>query len=134
MSANNSKPKAPVVVLREEPSNLGRYVFLFVPAAIGSVVFHVVILVAFFAFIFLTSSADASPKTEKIEDNSVVQADEPEKKETFAVVDVDPAATEFDTDIQYKNERLADVSVPGSKPGWALKASSSSKILKLLSA
>src|SRR5690349_17887882 len=37
-----------------------------------------------------------------------------DKKEAFSVVDVDPAATEFDTDIQYMNERIADVSVPGS--------------------
>ena len=117
MSANNSKPKgaAPVVVLREDPSNLGRQLFLFVPAVIGSVVFHVVLLGAFLGYIFLFSPpAVAEEKVEKRDEN-VVQADKVEdQKETFSVVDVDPAATEFDTDIQYQNERIADVSVPGS--------------------
>ena len=67
---------------------------------IGSVVFHVVILVAFFAYLFLTAPTQAEEKLEKRDEN-VVQADEVQsQKETFSVVDVDPAATEFDTDIQ----------------------------------
>jgi ferric-dicitrate binding protein FerR (iron transport regulator) len=35
-------------------------------------------------------------------------------QEMFTIVDLNPAATEFDTDIQYLNERLGEVSVPGS--------------------
>ncbi len=117
MSANNSKPKtaAPVVVLREEPSSLGRYLFLFVPAVIGSVVFHVVLLAAFFGYLFAFSGpAQSEEKLEKRDEN-VVQADEvQQQKETFSVVDVDPAKTEFDTDTQYTNDRIDVVSVPGS--------------------
>jgi hypothetical protein len=36
------------------------------------------------------------------------------KEEAFSIVDVDPAATEFDTDIQYKHARKAEVTVPGA--------------------
>lgn len=117
MSANNNKPKAavaPVVVLREEPSNLKRYFFLFVPAVIGSVVFHVLLFVGFFAYLLFSTPVQAEERLEKRDEN-VVNADPVEdRKETFSVVDVDPAATEFDTDIQYKNERIAEVSVPGA--------------------
>lgn len=38
-----------------------------------------------------------------------------EGKATFGVADVDPAATQFDMDIQYKNERLGEFSVPGAR-------------------
>ena len=37
-----------------------------------------------------------------------------EKKATFSTVDVDPAATRFDTDIQYMTDRISNLSVPGS--------------------
>ncbi|HZZ81313.1 MAG TPA: prenyltransferase/squalene oxidase repeat-containing protein [Gemmataceae bacterium] len=116
MSANNSKPKnqAPVVVLREEPSNLGRYLFLFVPAVIGSVVFHGILLGLFFGFLLIGSGPAEETKIEKREEQFVEAEKVEEKKETFSVVDVDPSAQEFDTDIQYMNDRIAEVSVPGS--------------------
>ena len=41
-----------------------------------------------------------------------------EGKEGFSVVDIDPAATELDSDIKYMNERIAEASVPGANnPG-----------------
>ncbi len=36
-----------------------------------------------------------------------------DKKETFGVVDADPAVLEYDTDIQYNGKRMEKVSVPG---------------------
>src|SRR5713226_7027337 len=98
MSANASKPKvaSPVVVLREEPSNLERQLFLFVPSVIGSVVFHLVLLAAFFAYLFFSMPAQADVNLDKARD-SVVEADQVELgKETFNVVDPDPAAVEPD--------------------------------------
>lgn len=38
-----------------------------------------------------------------------------DSKESFAVRDVDPKMQEFDKDIQYSTERIADVSVPGGR-------------------
>lgn len=117
MSANNSKPKAsqpPVVVLREEPSNFGRYMFLMVPSLIGSVVVHVVLFGIFF-LIMLPAAFSGDKKEEEAREVQNVTADQPdEQKATFSTVDVDPAATEFDTDINYMVERIGEVSVPGS--------------------
>jgi hypothetical protein len=47
MSGNNSQPNysAPVVVLREEPSNFGRYMLLMLPGMFGSVIFHTALVV-----------------------------------------------------------------------------------------
>ncbi len=75
MSAK-SKPKtaAPVVVLREEPSNLRRYLVLFVPSVIGSVVFHVALLAAFFAYLFLSVPAQAVLNLDN-ERESIIEAD-----------------------------------------------------------
>ncbi len=116
MSANNSKPKelAPVVVLREEPSTAGRYAMLMVPAVFGSIGFHVVLVAAFFLYVmFLQPASPASEVVEVKQDNITAEQVE-EKKETFTVKDVDPSMQEFDTDIQYQADRIADVSVPGS--------------------
>jgi hypothetical protein len=115
MSANASKPKsaAPVVVLREEPSNLGRSLFLFVPAVIGSVVFHLVLLAAFFAFIFLSAPALADANLDKPRE-SVVEADDVELgKPSFDIVDEDPARQESDSPLNFPADLKGEVSVPG---------------------
>jgi hypothetical protein len=113
MSANNSKPKdgPPVVVLREEPNTMGRYLLLMLPAMIGSVLFHVGLVAIFIVYIMLTAE---TPPAAPEESPQTVNAEEVEKKnETFTVVDVDPSMSESDTDIQYMAERIAEVSVPG---------------------
>jgi hypothetical protein len=117
MSANASKPKsaAPVVVLREEPSNLRRYLVLFVPAVIGSVVFHAGLLAAFVAYLFLSVPALADPNLDKPRE-SVIEADSVELgKPNFDIVDEDPAARERDTSNQNTSDRKAKVTVPGAK-------------------
>ena len=114
MSENNSKPKAtPVVTLREEPSTFGRSMMLLIPSLLGSVVLHVVLLGMFFLFMIPASAGEKKDEEVK-EVNNINAETEQEQKATFSTVDVDPAATEFDTDIQYMVDRIGDVSVPGS--------------------
>src|SRR4051794_22887546 len=102
MSANNSKPKdaAPVVVLREAPGTMGRYLLLMLPAMIGSVVFHAGLVAIFVLYVLFT--AERAPTSSEEGKAETVNAEEVEKKnETFTVIDVDPSASESDTDIQY---------------------------------
>ncbi len=115
-TANNSRPKAssPVIVLSDGgPSNVGRLIIRLVPAMFVSVFVHVVLLGVFF---LLSPSSHAGNDTEKVTNDQELQAEQvvEEKKDPFLSVDVDPAAVEFDTDIQYMADRKADVSVPGS--------------------
>jgi hypothetical protein len=115
MSANNSQPQypAPVVVLREEPSNFGRYMLLMLPAMFGSVIFHTALVAIFVAYVWVQPEQETSTQEKAI--TETVNAETVEKRdETFTVVDTDPAAVEFDTDIQFKAERIEDVSVPGA--------------------
>jgi hypothetical protein len=115
MSANNSKPKKqpPVVVLREEPSDAGRYLLLFLPAILGSIFFHAALVVIFVLVVWFQAEPAAPPaETGKTETMSTEPVEE--RKETFTVTDVDPAAVEFDTDIQYNVNRIEEVSVPGA--------------------
>jgi hypothetical protein len=102
MSANNSKKiTAPVVVLREEPSDFFRYVIL-------------ITLFFLYAVWGSWSSSDAGPKVVQNDSIQQINAEAAEKPtETFTVVDHDPAMVEPDTEIQYKGERIEDVSVPG---------------------
>jgi hypothetical protein len=115
MSANNSKPKgpAPVVVLREEQSDFGRYLLRLLPAALISLLFHAGLLALFVCFSFESAAA---PPTEVVKEDTNITAETPpdEKKEPFTTVDVDPAMQEVDTDINYMVDRIAEVSVPGS--------------------
>src|SRR5713226_5702933 len=115
MSGNNSQPNysAPVVVLREEPSNFGRYMLLMLPGMFGSVIFHTALVVMFVAYVWVQSEPESPPQEKAV--TETVNAETVEKRdETFTVVDTDPAAVEFDTDIQYKAERIEEVSVPGA--------------------
>jgi hypothetical protein len=115
MSANNSKPKQPpVVVLREDPSNFGRYMLLMLPALLGSFIFHVALVAIFFLYVVAFQSGQEPTQTETTSTTTVTADQVEDKKETFTVVDVDPAAVEFDTDIQYNVTRIEDVSVPGA--------------------
>lgn len=116
MSANNSKPKnsTPVVVLREEPSDLGRHLLLLLPALFGSVIFHAALVVVFVAYVFLQSSDVKEDEMVKAAPPSINAEPAEDKKETFTVVDTDPAQVEYDTDIQFANERIEKVSVPGA--------------------
>ncbi len=115
MSENNNKPTAsnPVVTLREEPSSLGRYMVLLIPSLIGSIVVHVVLFAIFFLVMLPAGAGEKSEETPR-EVNNIQADDSQPEKASFSTVDVDPAATEADTDIQYMVERIADVSVPGS--------------------
>lgn len=115
MSVNNHKPKAaPVIVLQEQPSSFGRYLLLMIPSVIGSVVVHLVLIGIFFLIMLPAAFADRKEEVE-VKEVQNVTADQPEEqKASFSTVDVDPAATEFDTDINYMVERIGEVSVPGS--------------------
>jgi hypothetical protein len=113
---NNSKPKStvPMVVAHElDYSDSKKQLVRLFPAAILSVLFH---LVLFGVFFLLAPSGQAETQLEKKEDTTPVGTDtqETEKKDPFLTTDVDPAATEFDTDINYNVDRKADVSVPGT--------------------
>jgi Prenyltransferase and squalene oxidase repeat len=114
MSANNSRPKtAPVIVLREEPGSMGRYLLLMLPAMIGSILFHAGLVGIFIAYVLCTMEAGAAPPGNPKDDT--IAADPVEQdKTTFTVIDVDPSMQESDTDIQYMADRIAEVSVPGS--------------------
>src|SRR5262245_12706760 len=97
MSANNSKKiTAPVVVLREEPSDFLRYVLLMAPAILGSLVFHVILITLFFLYAVWGSwsTAVAGPSVIKppVEQINAEAAEKP--TETFTVVDHDPAMVE----------------------------------------
>jgi hypothetical protein len=115
MSAENSKPKAPpVVVLHAPPSDFGRQMLRLLPAVFGSLTLHAVLLGLFGLYVMFTP-AEVATAVEIVPEN-VITADQPidQRKEPFTTVDVDPGATEIDTDIQFMVDRIADVSVPGS--------------------
>ncbi len=118
MTATNSKPKnsAPVVVLHEGPSGMGRALLKLIPSIIGSLLLHGLLVGGFGLYLFITHLSNASEEMPPEKEINSIKADEPDeqKNRTFNVVDVDPAATEFDTDTQFMVDRLADVSVPGS--------------------
>lgn len=113
MSQASPKPttrQAPVVVLREKRSNYRDLLRLF-PAALLSALFHTALIGLLF---LLSSPSQAEPALEKAE--TPVQADPPEEKgksDPFLTTDVDPAAQDIDTDINYNLDRKSDVSVPG---------------------
>jgi hypothetical protein len=66
-------------------------------------------------FLFLLPSASAEKDVEAAREVQQLTADESQpEKASFSTVDVDPAAQEIDTDINYMNERIADISVPGA--------------------
>jgi hypothetical protein len=82
------------------------------PAGLMSVVFHIVLL-GLFALLAPRGQAEVPTETK---DETPVQTESADdaKKDPFLTTDVDPAAVEFDTDINYNVDRKADVSVPGT--------------------
>lgn len=115
MSSANSKPKAaPVVVVKELPNENKKNVVRLIPAFLASLLFNGG-LMGLMMLIFQTPPA--APALEPPKDEpQVVNADPPEEKpsnDPFLTTDIDPAAQEFDTDIQYAVDRKDNVSVPG---------------------
>ncbi len=103
-----------MVMLREEPSRLGRTMALLIPSLLGSIIVHVVLFVIFFLFMLPTAHADKDVTPE--ENASRLEADESRTdKIPFTTVDEDPAAQEPGIDIQYENSRLGKVSIPGER-------------------
>jgi hypothetical protein len=111
---NNSKPRpAPVVVVKNQ-RGVGISLFLLMPAILASVLFNGALMaVLYFIFQGMTTTATAM---ETVRDESMVNADpvdDKPNKDPFSTGDIDPAAQDPDTDIQYNVDRKAEVSVPG---------------------
>src|SRR5829696_303671 len=110
MAAQNSRPKPAGVLIRRDAIGAGAGIGILslLPAALASAIFHVFL----FGMLFLLSSpGEAAPPTEK-KDEAVVNADpseEPKNTDPFLTGDVDESMQEFDTDINYKVERKAEV-------------------------
>jgi hypothetical protein len=114
-TSTNAKPAratAPVVI-RKTSQDHGSDFLRLLPAALASALVHAVL----FGLLFLMSSpAQTAPPTES-KDLATLQADPPRDSEKhpdpLITTDIDPAASEPDTDINYSVERKAEVSVPG---------------------
>ncbi|MCI0642060.1 MAG: terpene cyclase/mutase family protein [Gemmataceae bacterium] len=109
----NSKPSTPPVIVVKEPYSSAKNMIRLIPAAIGSAVFHAGLILL---LLVILKDPQAAPAMESVKDEATVNADPAEQKpsnDPFLTTDIDPAAQEFDTDIQYNVDRKADVSVPG---------------------
>jgi hypothetical protein len=116
MSLENSKPAqvaGAVVVAHDLGGNDGVEVMRLLPAASLSLVFHAALFGIFF---LLAPSGPASTQLERAPDEVPVTTESVDdvQKDPFLTTDVDPAAQEFDTDINYNVDRKAEVSVPGT--------------------
>src|SRR4051794_39994030 len=104
-TANNSRPKpaaAPVIVSTEVAYNDSRNIWRLLPAAFMSVVFHLLLLAAFTAYMFLFhGNAGATPVEEAKEDTINAEQVVEEKKDPLLATDIDPAGLETDVDINY---------------------------------
>src|SRR4051812_23039783 len=121
---NNARPRpasAPVISLddgRERDYLFGAiptvFVLRYVPAVAGSIVFHVFLIIVMIV-VGLFTSGPTNEKREVGQESTDLNAEAvtEEKKDPLLTSDIDPAAVEFDTDINYAVERKADVSVPG---------------------
>jgi hypothetical protein len=82
------------------------------PASGMSVVFHLVLLGL---FALLAPRGIQAVETEAKEESQITTETQDEvRKDPLLTTDVDPAATEFDVDINYNVDRRAEVSVPGT--------------------
>ncbi len=126
MSANNpkpaangapekSKPKGPAQVIHVHEMDATDYrqnMRRLVPAGLMSVVFHCVLLGL---FALLAPRGIQAIETERKDDSPIVtESQDDVRKDPLLTTDVDPAATEFDSNIDYNVDRKADVSVPGT--------------------
>jgi hypothetical protein len=123
-TAENSRPrpagKAPVI--RDNSFRVGSAgvsLLLVIPAALISVLFNGGVI---FGLYLLSAPEDkkgpqleaADPKTEAVVQTEAPPEPEPETKDPLTITDVDPAAAEPDTNINFaKMERKDDVAVPG---------------------
>jgi hypothetical protein len=112
----NSKPAraaAPVVVRRsDENMDRGGSVWLLV-AVLLSVVFHVGL---FGLMLLLSSPSNAAPPMESNPTDATVQEqpkEEAKSVDPLVTTDIDPAAQAPQQDINFNNDRKAEISVPG---------------------
>lgn len=124
MAATNNKPTkaapekkakgpAPVVQFHElDRTDYQQNVRRLAPASLMSVVFHIVLL-GLFALLAPRGSQAVEVETKDTTPIATESQDDI-RKDPLLTTDVDPAATEFDTDINYNVDRRAEVSVPGS--------------------
>ncbi len=117
----NSRPKpaAKPALIREPSVPMGRTgvsLLLVFPAVLISCLFNGGILFALYLLSAPASAGASRPPLEETKAEAIVQADpapEPESKDPLTITDVDPAAQEPDTNINYKLDRKDEVSVPG---------------------
>src|SRR4051794_39623598 len=99
---NNSRPAAPVVVVKEQDFG-GISLLLLVPAVIASVVFNGGLMVVLY-FVFQAMPSYAATAMESVKDPPVVNAepdsaDKIDSKEKFLTQDVNPDGSELNRDI-----------------------------------
>src|SRR5207302_923667 len=97
---NNSRPAAPVLVVKDQEV-VGISLFLLLPAILASVVFNGGLMILLY-FIF-QGFAGSATAMETVKVDTVVNAepaDEKPNRDPFLTSDIDPAAQEYDTDIQ----------------------------------
>lgn len=115
MASNNSKPQPATVVVRRDLAVGAGIGFLSTfPAVLASIVFHIFVIGM---LVLLSEPGQAGPPIEKSKEDNTINADpadEAKPNDPFATSDFDPAAQEFDTDINFKVERKAEVSIPGT--------------------
>lgn len=111
MSAGSPRQvPAQQVVVRVETYSNSREILRLLPAALVSAVFHAGLILLIW---FFPSGAEAKkPGTEDVLSAEGPAFTPPPPKETFVLDDANPLSS-FATDINYKGERKADVSVPG---------------------
>jgi hypothetical protein len=124
-TAANARPnRAPAPVLTGNtypPASNPGDTWRLLPAALISAVFHAALIGA---LMLLPSPGTAKPMLDTSASNeaasTTVEAPpqdkseiDPATKDPLQTVDVDPAATEPDVDINYNNDRIAEFSVPG---------------------
>ncbi len=126
----NNKPKRAAVVVVRERVRTGPGLLRTIPAALVSVLFHVGLIAAMIMFIPAPSSADSrkpnleddsaaadKEKKEKLEEEkNIVQPEKlpPESKEPLVNDEIDPNAEVFNQKINYNNDNIQPISVPGN--------------------
>src|SRR4051812_32497693 len=110
----NARPRpsgaAPVVIRHDgESGDFKRNLRRLGPCVLMSVVFHIVLLGL---FVLIAPRTQAEQTEAKAEESTIAtETQEEVRKDPFLTTDVDPAATEFDTDINYNVDRKSEVSV-----------------------
>src|SRR4051812_16984883 len=108
--SNARTPRAPVIKVPTTQDKVS--LWRFVPAAMASALFHICLL-GLLLFLISSTQARPTPELAALEGGADVEAVDHTKKDPFLTGDVDPAAQEFDTDIQFNVPRKEDFSIPG---------------------